>query len=216
MGRMKDVAHREYRMTSRAQAAERTGERIIDAMLGLYADLPYDRIRLEDVAARAEVTVQTVIRRFGTKHGLLAATVTRELTHLAADRAAAVGETPEETLHSLVGYYEAHAALILKLYAEANQAPGVPELAARSRSYHVSWCREAFAGHLQRTPDEATRTRRLAQVVAVCDATTWRILRVDGGLSAAQTETALRELLLPLLTPVVPAGANRGAKRGAS
>ena len=199
MGRMKDVPHRGYRMTARAQAAERTGERITDAMLRLYAEVPYDRLRLEDVAAEAEVTVQTVIRRFGTKHGLLAATVTRELAHLAADRAGAVGGTPEETLHSLVGYYEDHGALILKLYAEASQAPGVPELAARSRSYHVSWCREAFAGRLEGVPDEATRARRLAQVVAICDATTWRILRFDGALSSAETETALRELLLPVL-----------------
>jgi len=199
---MKDGAARAYRMTARAEAAERTGQRIIDAMLGLYADVPYDRIRLEDVAAEAGVTVQTVIRRFGTKHGLLAATVERELSRLAADRAAAVGESPEATLHSLVRYYENHGALILKLYAEAGQAPGVPELAARSRGYHVSWCRQAFAEHLSDVQDTATRTRRLAQIIAVCDATTWRILRFDGGLSARQTEVALREMLLPLLSTV--------------
>ena len=56
-----------------------------------FAELPYDRIRLEDVAADAEVTVQTVIRRFGSKHGLLAATVEREFTRLATERAAAMG-----------------------------------------------------------------------------------------------------------------------------
>ncbi len=44
-----------------------------------------------------------------------------------------------------------------------------------------------------------TRARRLAQVVAVCDATTWRILRLDGDLSSEETEEALAELLLPLL-----------------
>src|SRR6478736_5783845 len=198
---MKDGAARAYRMTARAEAAERTGQRIIDAMLCLYADVPYDRIRLEDVASEADVTVQTVIRRFGTKHGLLAATVERELSRLAADRAAAVGESPEATLHSLVRYYEDHGALILKLYAEAAQAPGVPELASRGRSYHVSWCREAFAEALDQRLDKRTRERRLAQVVAICDATTWRILRFDGHLSPQQTEKALLELLLPLLPP---------------
>ena len=63
---MKSNSVRTYRMTARADAAERTGERITDAMLRRFAELPYDRIRLEDVAAVAEVTVQTVIRRFGT------------------------------------------------------------------------------------------------------------------------------------------------------
>lgn len=186
-------------MTTRAEATERTGERIIDAMLSWYAEVPYDRIRLEDVAADAEVTVQTVIRRFGSKHGLLAATVEREFIRLTHDRTAALGETPQNTLHSLVRYYEDHGALILKLYAEAHQAPGVPELAARGRSYHVSWCREAFSEALVHSRDEATHDRRMAQVVAICDATTWRILRFDGHLSPAQTEQALLELLLPLL-----------------
>ncbi|HET7822822.1 MAG TPA: TetR/AcrR family transcriptional regulator [Ornithinibacter sp.] len=196
---MKSTTSRPYRMTARAEAAARTGERIIDAMLARYAEVPYDRIRLEDVAADAEVTVQTVIRRFGSKDALLAATVERELTRLAADRAAALGESPQHTVHSLVGYYEDHGALILKLYAEAGQAAGVPELAARGRQYHVGWCREAFAEALGDGLDQPTRERRMAQVVAICDATTWRILRSDGRLSPAQTEVALLEMLLPLL-----------------
>jgi hypothetical protein len=64
----------------------------------------------------------------------------------------------------------------------------------------VSWCQEAFAEALpRRSMDTATRGRRLAQVVAICDATTWRILRADGGLSPAQTQKALLKLLVPLL-----------------
>lgn len=187
-------------MTARAEQTERTGERIIDAMLRRYADVPYDRIRLEDVAADAEVTAQTVIRRFGSKHGLLAATVERELVRLGRDRAAAMGASPAETLHSLLGFYEVQGLLILKVYAEAHQAPGVPELATRGRAYHVRWCHEAFAQSLGDVQDPALRARRLAQVVAICDATTWRILRFDGQLSPEQTEQALLELLLPLLS----------------
>ncbi len=186
-------------MTARAEATERTGERILDAMLRRYADLPYDRIRLEDVAADAEVTVQTLVRRFGSKAGVLVATVERELAQLAADRAAALGESPRATLHALVDYYEHHGTLILKLYSEAPLAPGVPELVARGRAYHVSWCRQAFESALPPGDDPVVRARRLAQVVAICDATTWRILRFDGGLDPAQTEEALLELMLPLL-----------------
>ena len=196
---MKSNPARAYRMTARAEAAERTGERIVDAMLRRYAEVPYDRLRLEDVAADAEVTVQTVLRRFGSKHGLLVAAIEREFVRLAGERAAALGESPRSTLRSLVGYYEDHGTLILKMYAEAHQAPGVPELAARARASHVGWCREAFAGALGEALDEVTRARRLAQVVAVCDATTWRILRFDGDLSSEETEEALAELLLPLL-----------------
>jgi AcrR family transcriptional regulator len=198
---MESKGPRAYRMTARADAAERTGERILDAMLRRYSRLPYDQIRLDDLAADAEVTVQTVIRRFGSKPGLLAATVEREMTRLAADRSAALGADPESTLHDLIAYYEEYGLLILKLFAEAHQAPGVPELAAQGRALHVDWCRKAFSAGLAHVEDEEVHERRLAQVVAVCDATTWRILRFDGGLSPGQTELALRELLLPLLSP---------------
>lgn len=188
-------------MTARAEAAQRTADRVIDAMFARFAETPYDRLRLEDVAADAGVTVQTVVRRFGSKHELLAATVERESGRIAAERAAAMGESPEETVHALVGYYEHHALLILKLYAEAHQAPGVPELAARARAYHVAWCRQAFADALADDDNADIRQRRLAQVVALCDATTWRILRFDGHLDPQQTEQAILEMLLPLLHP---------------
>ncbi|CDK00531.1 hypothetical protein MIC448_260029 [Microbacterium sp. C448] len=48
-------------------------------------------------------------------------------------------------------------------------------------------------------PNEETTKRHLAEIVAVCDATTWRILRFDGNLSAEGTEQAIAELLTPLL-----------------
>ena len=198
---MKSKTSRPYRMSARAEAAERTGERIIDAMLSRFAEVPFDQLRLEDVARDAGVTVQTVIRRFGGKPGLLVATIEREFVRLAGERTAALGDSPSTTLRSLVDYYEDHGALILKMYAEAHQAPGVPELAARARAYHVAGCREAVAAAVGDGLDEVTLQRRLAQVVAICDATTWRIRRIDGQLSPEQTEEALRELLLPLLAP---------------
>ncbi len=197
---MNIASPRAYRMTARASAAERTGERIIDAMLDRYAVTPYDQIRLEDIAVDAEVSVQTVIRRFGSKPGLLAATIERELGQIAAARAAAMGSDAESTVRDLVRYYEDYGMLILKVYAEALQAPGVPELAARGRAFHLDWCRRAFASTLDPGSDAETRTRRLAQVVAICDATTWRILRQDGALSPTQTAEALLELLRPLLS----------------
>jgi len=49
----------------------------------------------------------------------------------------------------------------------------------------------------------ADRTRRLAQLVAVCDVYTWKLLRHDAGLSQRQVVTALVELLEPLTTPSV-------------
>lgn len=185
-------------MNARADAAHQTAERIVDAMLERLKATPYEHIRIEDVAADAGVTGQTVIRRFGGKAALMIATVERELGRIAAAREAAAQSSPGETLHDLVVHYERYGALILKTYAEAPLVPGLPELAARGRAFHVDWCRRAFA--LDPTLGEAERARREAQVVAICDATTWRILRFDGDLDPAQAEVALGELLAPVLS----------------
>ena len=188
-------------MTTRARGAELTADRIIDAMLARLVTTPYEHVRLDDVAADAGVTGQTVIRRFGSKPALMNATVERELAKIAATREAAAQASPAQTIHALVQHYERYGALILKTYSEAPLVPGLPEITARGRAFHVDWCGRAFRLDPSLTADE--HARRSAQIVAVCDATTWRILRFDGGLDPAQTEMALAELILPLLLGAV-------------
>jgi AcrR family transcriptional regulator len=190
---------REYRMSARADATQLTGERIVDAMLQRLRETPYERVRLDDIAVDAGVTVQTVLRRFGSKPGLMTVTVERELGRIVAAREAAAQASVTDTIHALVAHYENYGALILKTYSEAPLVSGLPEIAARGRGYHVEWCRRVFADHLAPELDEPVRARRLAQVIAICDATTWRILRFDGNLDPEQTEAALTELLTPLL-----------------
>src|SRR6478736_8237926 len=97
---------RPYRMTARAKDAELTAERIVDAMLARLASTPYEHIRIEDIAADAGVTGQTVIRRFGSKPALMNATVERELGRIVAAREAARGSSPDETVRALVEHYE--------------------------------------------------------------------------------------------------------------
>jgi len=55
-------------------------------------------------------------------------------------------------------------------------------------------------------PDAALR--RLAQLVAVCDVYTWKLLCRDAGLSQHQLATALVELLEALTTPSVNGAAS--------
>lgn len=188
---------RPYHMGARAAAAAETAERILDGALELYAELPVDQIRLEALAERAQVTVPTVVRRFGGKPGIVCALVERELSRLAEQRSVHADDATAQIVRDLIAFYESHGALILKVYAEATLVPGLPALAARMREYHVAWCRQTFAERI-RGDDAATRRRRIAQVVAICDATAWRILREDGGLDAHEVERALIEMLEPL------------------
>jgi AcrR family transcriptional regulator len=190
---------RVYTMTARAVAAEQTAARTIDAMLERFGRLPYDQIRLDDVAADAGVTVQTVIRRFTSKAGLMRATVERELGRIAASREVGASAELDGILSDLAAHYETYGALILKMYAEAAMVDGLAPAVAAGRDYHLSWCRRTFEERLDPGLDRMIRDRRLAQVTAACDATTWRILRLDAGLDTEQALLALVEMVTPLL-----------------
>src|SRR3954466_9183573 len=69
---MKDAAPtRPYRQRRRAEAAEARTEAMREAALDAFMSKPFDQITLADVAERAGVGVQTLIRRVQNKDGLV-------------------------------------------------------------------------------------------------------------------------------------------------
>ena len=191
-------ARRSYTMTARAESAALTGERILDAAVELFWERPTDRLSLDDVASRADVSVQTVIRRFGSKEGLLVAAVERESRRVGAQRGAApVGDVPG-AVRVLLDHYEEMGDAVLAMLAAEPQVPGLAPIIDRGREVHREWCRRVFAPALQGRRG-VDRSRLMAQFVAVCDVQTWKQLRRDCRLSHRQAELALVELLEPLM-----------------
>lgn len=184
-------------MGARAESVRLTGERIIDALVSLYLEQPLDQIRLADVASRAGVTVQTVIRRFESKTGLVLAAVQRVSEHVGAQRGTVSPGDLAGAAANLLDHYEQVGDLSLKLAAEEPSVPGVGSITETARRLHRDWCATVFAPTLDRLTGPVRR-RRLAQIVAICDVYTWKLLRRDAGLSRAQTELALIEMLTPL------------------
>ena len=191
-------ARRPYRMVARAESAAATGERILDAAVQVFWELPGDQLSLEEVARRAGVTVQTVIRRFGGRDGLLAAAGEREAERVSRQREQAPVGDVAGAVRVLVDHYEELGERVLKMLSEEERVPGLREIADRGRALHRQWCARVFAPALGRRSG-VERERRLAQLVAVCDVYTWKLLRLDCGLSRRQTELALVELLVPML-----------------
>ena len=193
-----NISPRPYRQVARAAKAAATGDRILDAAVELFWEQPATEISLDRVALRAGVTVQTLIRRFGGRDGLFAAAAEREAARVAQQRdPAVVADDPERAVRQLVDHYEALGDRVLRMLAEETRVPALAEVAEAGRRFHRGWCETAFASTLDRLEGER-RERRLAQLVAVCDVYTWKLLRHDAGLSRAQTELALMELLRPL------------------
>lgn len=189
---------RAYRMVARAASSAATGERILDAAVEAFWERPGDQVSLDEVGRRAGVSAQTVIRRFGGRDGLLAAAVERESQRVQAERDPAAIHDAKGAVGQLVTHYEAMGDRVLAMLAEETRTPALREVADSGRHFHRTWCETVFAATLSNLAG-VTRDRRLAQLVAICDIYTWKLLRRDAGLSRHETELALLELIEPLL-----------------
>lgn len=185
-------------MGARAQSAAQTRERILDAAAAAFYADPAAGWTLEDVATAAGVTVQTVIRHVGSREGLFAATAERETRRVAEERDPTGIHDLAGAVAQLVAHYERVGDGVLRMLAEEHRVPTIRAITARGRASHRAWCEAAFADALAPL-DGAARQRRIAQLMALCDVYTWKLLRRDAGLSRAETATALRELLAPLV-----------------
>ena len=188
---------RPYVMRDRARTTAETGERILAATTQLFVGGPFSQLTLAAVATRAGVTVQTVIRRFGDKEGLIAAAAERGHAAILAQRdRAPVGDVPA-IVETLVDHYEAAGDIALRLLAEEGNSAQIAAITREGKGYHRKWCARVFAPALDGLSG-LDRQRRLAQLVAVCDVYTWKLLRRDAGLDRREVAIALQELLEPL------------------
>jgi hypothetical protein len=135
-------------------------------------------------------SVQTVIRRFGGRDGLLAAAADRESERVRRQRAEAPVGDVAAAIRVLVDHYEGMGDRVLRLLAEEGRVPGLDEVVDGGRAVHREWCSRVFAPALEGRAG-VERDRRLAQLVTICDVYSWKLLRREAGLSRRQTELAL-------------------------
>lgn len=183
---------RTYRMRARAASAAETGERILRAVLDLHVERFHDQITLEDVAERAGVTVQTVLRRFGSKDALIAAAADHASTEVRSQRMAAPAGDIPAAVDNLLDHYETSGAAALRLLAQEDRVPQLREIADRGRDFHYEWVERTFAPFLDNTDG---RQRLRAQLIALTDVYTWKLLHRDLGMDRTGTRDALIEMI---------------------
>lgn len=190
---------RQYTMTARADAARATGERIRAAAFALLSTRYYDDVTLDAIASDADVTVQTVIRRFGSKDGLVRALITPVSSQVAAQRGEAPVGDIAGTTANLVDHYERMGDLAMLLLRQEERVPAYAEATTVGKRMHADWVRSVFAPWLD-AGTAVERKRLHAQLLATCDVYTWYLLRRQQGLTRRQTELALIELLKGVLS----------------
>jgi AcrR family transcriptional regulator len=191
------LRRRAYHMVARAESASATEARILAAMQRLFVERRYEQITLAEVARRARVTPQTVLRRFGSKEGLLAAGAAAGRAEVLAQRMRApVGDTAG-AIANLFDHYEQSGPIALRLL-EQEHLPEIAPLTRSGRALHAAWVERVFAPHLARLPSRACALRR-AQLITLTDVYVWLLLRRTLRLSRARAERALLQMVSALV-----------------
>lgn len=188
---------RTYTQTNRAAATEATRQRIMAAAFELQSRRLSAEISLDDVAARAEVSVQTVLRHFGSRAGLFDATVAWANAQIVDERRTPPGDVARG-MKVLVDHYEKRGDMSLMLLAQETTYPHVRKLSDLGKGLHRVWVAELFSPHLTGL-SAAAREEALDLLVVATDVYTWKLLRRDRGHSRAQTEHRMTTLVSAVL-----------------
>ena len=187
---------RPYRMRAREAAAAETGRRILRSVIDLHTERFHDQITLEDVAARAGVTVQTVLRRFGSREELVSAAADYAMTQVLVQRGEApVGNVPG-SVDNLLDHYEAWGASVLRLLAQEDRVPQLRAMTDQGREAHYAWVERTFAPFLDGRSDGRLLQ---AKLIALTDVYVWKVLHLDLRLDRAETAAALDEMIRAVL-----------------
>lgn len=178
-------------MRARAEAVAETRGRILRAMLDLHVERFHDQITLEDVARRAGVTVQTVLRQFGTRDRLVTAAADQATHEILAQRSAAPVGDVEGAIENLLDHYEGWGRSALRLLAQEERVPQLRALADGGRAAHYAWVERTFAPFLAATSDPLLRPK----LITLTDVFTWKLMRLDLGLDRPGIASALASMI---------------------
>jgi len=197
--KQKRIAHptRGYRQKARAEAAEASTRRIVEAFLKRAESEWFDKVRLEDVAADSGVTVQTVIRKFGNKQGLLEVAHQHMGASVAVRRQVTPGDV-DSAIKALVRDYEEAAPLILRLLDQEQMHPVLKPTLDVGRRGHREWLAGTFAEKLGRL-SSARRQATLDALVVAADIYVWRLVRIDMGRSVPAYKQIVKQMMLAAL-----------------
>jgi len=188
---------RGYQQKARAEAAEASTRRIVEAFLKRAETEWFDKVRLEDVARDAGVTVQTVIRKFGNKMGLLDVAHQHMGESVSVRRQVTPGNV-DGAIDALTRDYEEAAPLILRLLDQEQMHPVLKPTLDVGRKGHRGWLASTFAEKLNALPP-ARRQATLDALVVAADIYVWRLVRLDMGRSIPAYKQIVKQMILAAL-----------------
>jgi AcrR family transcriptional regulator len=205
-----DMKSRKYDMSTRAQAKTATRDAIIQAAIDTFMAERSFAVTLPAIASRANVTVKTILRHFGSRDALIEAAWSRAFADVVAERRPPPDDPPG-AVRVLLAHYERLGEMVLAILAEENE-PRAAQMNREGRLVHRQWVEDAFAGRL---PGDADLRSRLVDVLVVAtDVYCWKLLRLDRGLSADDVYDRMLLMVESLLASAATSAS--GSEREAS
>lgn len=186
---------RSYDMSARAAQAEATRARIRQAAVALYTERSLDGFTLDEVARRAEVTVQTVLRAFKSKDQLILAALGVLATHGRAMKTPPVPGDIAGAVAVIFDLYETIGDHVVQQLCDEHRLPALKAEMDLGRQGHADWVSAAFAPQLKRHGGKA-RAQLFNALMVATDVYVWKLLRRDRNLDRPQAEAVVRQLII--------------------
>ncbi|MEV4512756.1 helix-turn-helix domain-containing protein [Dactylosporangium sp. NPDC049525] len=183
-----NTSPRPYRQRARAESSSGNTERILTAALELFVERPFEQVTLAAVAERAAVGLQTVIRRVGTKDGLVEAVGAWIAPQVAADLGEPPGPDPALVAAAFRRHYSRWAPMLERTLTQEDSSPALQASAEGGRVAHRAWLAAAFP-HLRGHPVTFGR------LVGVTGVELWLVLTKHEGLSVEDAEATVALLI---------------------
>lgn len=188
---------RPYTMRARAESAAATRTRILDAATAAMRERFRPDVRLDEIAAAAGVSVQTVLRVFGSRRALLDAVMEAASADVAREFDDVVPGNVDSVVRCSFNHYEKLGDLVIRNIVDEDD-PELHAFVERGRAGHRSGVEYCFAAHLADLPP-ARRRRTVDALVCALDVYIWKLLRRDLGRSRRDAEQTVAHLVRGVL-----------------
>ena len=180
-----------YRQTARAAAAEELRQLVATTFYELLLSRWVDEITLDEVAASAGTTRQTVIRLFGGKEGLLGSVEATASAKAQPRISLPRNFSIKRALRALVEHYEVMGDVTVRLLAQEERHPALRPALERGRREHRTWVAKWFGDSMT----GMERERQITRLVVATDVYTWKLLRRDFGNSQKEVTRLIAGLI---------------------
>ena len=182
---------RTYTMSRRAELVALNDRKIMDSMIDLWLDIPLSELSLEKIAQSSGVTVRTILRKFGSKEGLMKATVEHNHERFTEKRMQVTPGDLPGILDALLEEYERMGDALARTLTVEYEYPSTKKILEKGRHIHKEWCTRVFEPYLPAKSSDRYEPL-LTAFIASTEFYLWKLMRRDLG----KTPEECREVFL--------------------